>query len=121
MLSGCGRGSHNLEVYVIRRCDIDNLNLRVGNHILPASCVTFETKPLLGFPGPLLNVIRTDNELCLEATIVEAIGSRKIRPAVYCSHPTHPDHTHANDLLQFLNSSMVTMSLADAMSPVNGQ
>jgi hypothetical protein len=120
MLSGCGRGSHNLEVHVIRRCDIDNLNLRVGNHILPASCVTFETKPLLGFPGPLLNVIRTDHELCLEATIVEAIGSRKIRPAVYCSHPTHPNHTHANDLLQFLNSSMVTMSLADAVSPVNG-
>src|SRR6202521_985919 len=99
MLAGGGSGSHNLKMHVIRGCDIHNLNSRVRHHILPAGCVAFEPKSLVGFLGSLLNFISTDNEFCLDATIAEAISSGEIRTAVYRPHPAHPDYANADDLL----------------------
>jgi hypothetical protein len=99
MLSGGSSGTPHLQMHVVRRCDIHNLNARVRNHVLPAGCVTLEAKSLLGLLGSFLNFVCANNEFCLDATIVEAIGSGEIRTAVHRPHPAHPDHAHADDLL----------------------
>src|SRR5579862_7243859 len=74
MLSGCGCGFRDLEVHVIRGCDIHHLDARVRHHVLPTRGVAFEAKLLLGFFGSLLNIIGTDDELWVDAGVMETVG-----------------------------------------------
>jgi len=70
----------------------------VVNHVPPTGSEAGESKALLGFAGPRLDVVGAHHEPRTDSALREAIGCLQIRTTVSRSHPACADQPNANDL-----------------------
>src|SRR5215469_3514610 len=87
-----GRGPVNLQVHPIGRSHVDDLNCRVGDHLMPIGRGALKTKTLLGCLYARLHCIGAGNQSWDNPAFMKTVWYGAIRAAMYLAHPAHANH-----------------------------
>lgn len=74
----------------------DDLYLRMGDDFSPSGRVCLKAKHGTRLLGACFDIIGTNDQARLDATVVKTIGDLAVGAAVQRAHPTHADHTNPN-------------------------
>src|ERR1700741_2299552 len=95
----CIRGrAGQFQMPMVRSGDVDDLNLRIANHVLPSRGVAFEAETLLGILRARLDFIGANDEPRRHTAVRKSLGALPIGAAMRRSHPARSNDSYSDDL-----------------------
>ena len=107
MFTGRGYCLHHLLMQEVGRGNVDDLNVRVSDDLMPVGRRLGEPQRTSGLLRPVRNIVGANHQPRPDAAVVETVVHQPIRAAMSRAHPTHADNAYP-DLLSHLYLACLT-------------